>query len=289
MRFGVNTLIWTGAFEPAHLSLLPTVKERGFDGIEIAAFSIEGLPLAAIRKALEENRLDCTFCTALPPGANAVSGDAAERKRAEAHVESCVKAAAELGAKILSGPLYSPVGFVTGRRRTEEEWKRGVDFLSSLRPVLAANDVALAIEPLNRFETFFLNTVADAVRLCTEVNDPRVGILFDTFHANVEERDLPAALRSAGPYLKNVHTSENDRGTPGTGHIPWAGVFQAMRDVQYDGWLVIESFAYTVKEIATAASIWRDLAPSPEHIAFEGLKFLKQSAARAAAANQALA
>jgi D-psicose/D-tagatose/L-ribulose 3-epimerase len=279
MKFGVNTLIWTGAFDRSHLSLLPRLKERGFDGLEIVVFHLEGFPVAETRKSLEENEMQCTFCTALAADMSGISEDAGARRRARTYLEDCTKTAADIGAKVFGGAFYAPIGYLPGRRRTEDEWKREVEFLQSLGDTLTRHDVTLAVEPLNRFETFFLNTTADAVRLCEEVNHPKIGVLLDTFHANIEERDVVAAVRTAGRHLKHVHTCENDRGTPGTGHVPWSGVFQALRDLRYDGWLIIESFGYTIPEIATAACIWRDLAPSPEQIAFDGVKFLRRMAA----------
>jgi D-psicose/D-tagatose/L-ribulose 3-epimerase len=276
MKFGVNTLIWTAGFDRSHLSLLPQIKEHGFDGVEIARFDFAGFPAAGIRKNLAENGLACTFCSALTGELSVVSGDAGVRGRALAFLRDGIQVAAELGARTFSGPFCAPVGYLPGRRRTEEEWRLAVEGLESLGDTLLACDVTLAIEPLNRFETYFLNTTADASALCDAVNHPRVGILFDTFHANIEEKEIGAAARSLGKHLKHVHTCENDRGVPGSGHIEWPALFQALGDLHYDGWLVIESFGFAIKEIAAAACIWRDLAPAPETIAFEGLKFLKQ-------------
>ena len=150
-----------------------------------------------------------------------------------------------------------------------------MDGLQSLAPVLRETGVSLGIEPLNRFETFFLNTAEDAAALCEAVGDPHVGILFDTFHANIEEKHLGAALMTVGRHLKHVHTCENDRGTPGSGHVAWPEVFRALKALNYDGWLVIESFGAAIPEIAAAACIWRDLAPSADVIARDGLTFLK--------------
>jgi D-psicose/D-tagatose/L-ribulose 3-epimerase len=240
---------------------------------------LEDFPVAETRKSLEANEMQCTFCTALAADMSGISEDAGARRRARTYLEDCTKMAADIGAKTFAGAFYAPIGYLPGRRRTEDEWKREVEFLQSLGDTLARHDVTLAVEPLNRFETFFLNTTADAVRLCEEVNHPKIGVLLDTFHANIEERDVVAAVRTAGRRLKHVHTCENDRGTPGTGHVPWSGVFQALRDLRYDGWVVIESFGYTIPEIATAACIWRDLASSPEQIAFDGVKFLRRMAA----------
>ena len=144
---------------------------------------------------------------------------------------------------------------------------------------MADTNVAIAIEPLNRFETYFLNTVADAAALCDEIADDRIGILIDTFHANIEEKSIGAALRLAGRHLKHLHACENDRGIPGSGNVNWPEFFSTVREIGYDGWLTIESFGFSLGEIAAAASIWRDLAPTPESIAFEGVKFLRASCA----------
>jgi D-psicose/D-tagatose/L-ribulose 3-epimerase len=140
---------------------------------------------------------------------------------------------------------------------------------------LDANNVTLAIEPLNRFETYFLNTMADARALCDAVDHPRIGILFDTFHGNIEEKNIGDAVSDAGKRLAHVHACENDRGTPGTGHVAWDELRDSLNGIGYDDWLVIESFGFAIPEIAAAACIWRDLAPSPEALAWEGLNFLR--------------
>jgi D-psicose/D-tagatose/L-ribulose 3-epimerase len=178
---------------------------------------------------------------------------------------------------LLAGPLYSPVGYLSGVRRTTDEWKRAVAGYQEIGPVLVQHGFHIALEPLNRFETYFLNTTADGFQLCKEIGHTHAGLLWDTFHANIEEKDIAAALRLGGPFLKHVHTCENDRGTPGSGHVDWKGVFAALRDLQYDGWLTIESFGFALGDIAAAASIWRDLAPTPDEIAWKGIEFLKAS------------
>jgi D-psicose/D-tagatose/L-ribulose 3-epimerase len=192
-----------------------------------------------------------------------------------------VKAAADAGAGIVAGPIYSPVGYLPGRRRTPDEWKWAVEGHQSLGDVLASNHVTFAIEPLNRFETYFLNTASDAAKLAEQIGDPNIGILFDTFHANIEEKDIAAGYRTVGKYLKHVHTCENDRGIPGSGHVEWESVFQALRDLKYDGWLTIESFGFSLGDLSAAAAIWRDIERTPESIAFEGVKFLKKSVGEA--------
>lgn len=275
MKFGVNTFIWTANFGRADLPLLPRIKAAGFDGVEVSLFVPTEFAIADIRRGLAENDLECTVCSVLTGGLDIISEDASVRARSRKHMADCVAAVAEVGAKILAGPLYSPVGYLPGRRRTEDEWKWAVECYQELGPVLARHDVTIAIEPLNRFETYFLNTAADAVRLCDAIDHPNVGILFDTFHANIEEKDIARAYGTVGRHLKHVHTCENDRGTPGTGHVEWAAVFQALRDLRYDGWLTIESFGFALGELSAAASIWRDIEVTPESIGFEGVKFLR--------------
>ena len=275
MRFGVNSLIWTAAFDRGNLALLPKVKRMGFDGIEIARFAFDGFPAAEIRTALADEGLECTFCSALTGKMSLVSDDAAVRRQAREFLIQGIETAAELGAKIFMGPFCAPVGLLLGRRRTAEEWKRAVEGLQGLGETLDACDVTLTLEPLNRFETYFLNTAADGARLCQEVGHPRVGIVFDTFHGNIEEKDLGGAIRVLGSHLKHLHACENDRGIPGSGHVEWPAVFGALRETGYDGWVVIESFGSHIQEIAAAACIWRDLAPSSDAIAAEGVKFLK--------------
>jgi D-psicose/D-tagatose/L-ribulose 3-epimerase len=278
MKYGVNTFIWTAAFDRSHFFLLPGIKQAGFDGVELPLINPDQVDAGAIRQVLAENELECNFCSVIPSGLSAISEDAEVRRRTRAHLETCIDVAAEAGSKLIAGPIYSPVGYLPGRRRNSDEWSRAIECYQSLGDVLARNDVTLAIEPLNRFETYFLNTAEDAAALCEAVGQPRVGVLFDTFHANIEEKDVPSACRSLGRHLKHVHTCENDRGTPGTGHVDWTGMFSVLREMKYDGWLTIESFGFALGELSAAASIWRDLAPTPEAIAFEGVKFLKKFA-----------
>ncbi|MGE5646810.1 MAG: sugar phosphate isomerase/epimerase family protein [Acidobacteriota bacterium] len=283
MKFGVNTFIWAAQFDEKSFPLLAAIKEHGFDGIEIPVIQPTRVPAAKIRRALEKYGLSATACGVIPDGLSLISDDAAVRESTIAHLRDCIQVVAEAGAKIYAGPLYSPVGYLPGRRRTEDEWNWAIEAWQTLAPTLADYGVTVALEPINRFETFFLNTAADAAALSEAIDRPNVGILFDTFHANIEEKDVAAGFRTAAPYLKHAHASENDRGTPGTGHVDWAGVFRELRAMNYKGWFTIESFGFAAGELAAAASIWRDLAPTPESIAFEGIRFLKNQAARAAA------
>lgn len=277
MKFGINTLLWTAAFNSTHLPLLAKFKEAGFDGVEIAGFDWADFPAKEVRRTLEELDLQVAVCTAMNGDRSLISEDGGRRQRARDLLLASIRITAEIGGDTLVGPFCSPVGYLPGRRRTDDEWKRAVEELQALTPALDEYGVTLANEPLNRFETYFLNTTADGVRLCAEVAHHRVGLLFDTFHANIEEKDVGEALKAAGQYVYHVHTCENDRGTPGSGHVDWPGVFEALRAIGYDRWAVIESFGSHIPEIAAAACIWRDLAPNSADIAFDGLTFLKQA------------
>ena len=280
MKFGVNTFIWSESFDRSNLPLLPKVKSWGFDGVEVPLFRASEFAASDIRKGLDENGLECTVCSVLLPGFSLISDDASVRKKTVTHMQDLIKAASEVRAQVIAGPLYSPVGYLPGRRRTADEWKWAVEGHQALGDTLTRHGVTMAIEPLNRFETFFLNTAADAAKLCAEINHPNVGVLFDTFHANIEEKEIGAGYRTVGRHLKHVHTCENDRGIPGSGHVEWPSVFAALQDLKYDGWLTIESFGFAIGEISAAAAIWRDIEKSPESIASEGVKFLKKSLSR---------
>jgi D-psicose/D-tagatose/L-ribulose 3-epimerase len=276
MKLGINTLLWSATFDEAVVTRLPAIKAHGFDGVEIPIFQPSAFTASAVRRALDANALECTVCSIVPRGLDLASEDRDVRRKTRTHIEDTIKAAAEVGARVLNGPLYTPVGYLPGRRRTKDEWARAVEGYRALVPSLTSSGMTLALEPLNRFETYFLNTAADAAALCDEVGDPRVGISFDTFHANIEEKDLGAAYRLIGRHLKHVQTSENDRGIPGSGHVEWPAVFSALRDLGYDDWLVIESFGFNLGELSAAVAIWRDIESSPDAIAFEGVEFLRK-------------
>ncbi|MDX1982777.1 MAG: sugar phosphate isomerase/epimerase family protein [Bryobacteraceae bacterium] len=277
MPFGVNLLIWTAHFTRDHFHLLPKLKAAGFDGVEIPLFDLKGYPAKQVRRALESEGLRSTICTIMPKGTNVFDEDAAVRWKGLQYLKDAAKVSAEIGAEAMAGPLYSPVGWLPGRRRTDEEWKRAIETYQKLGPTLDRYNMTVGIEPLNRFETFFLNLAADGAALCEAVNHPRIGLLIDTFHSNIEEKKVDGAYRAAGRHLKHVHTCENDRGIPGSGHVEWKAVFKALRDLNYNGWLTIESFGFNMPEIAAAAAIWRDLADTPDAIATQGLKFLKKN------------
>lgn len=275
MKYGVNTMVWTTRVGAAEQPLLARIREWGFDGVELFLSPSEPASIPAVKRMLDELQLDRTTCSVLPRDANLVSSQADVRARGIEFLKRCIERTAELGASLVCGPLYAGLGVMTGRRRTEDEWKWAADGLRAAARRGEQLGVMLAIEPLNRFETYFLNTLEDAAGLVHAVGAPNVRIHFDTFHANIEEPHPAESLRAVAKELGHVHISENDRGIPGAGHNEWRPVLLALKETGYDGWLTIESFAQPEPELAAAACIWRDLSPSGDELARQGLCFLK--------------
>jgi D-psicose/D-tagatose/L-ribulose 3-epimerase len=280
MKFGVNTMVWTTRVGPEQDPLLSRIREWGFDGVELFLSPEEPASISAVRASLDRLQLERTTCSVLPGDANLISSDPATRAHGVEFLRKCVDRTADLGARLICGPLYAGLGVMTGRRRNPEEWKWAVEGLQVVAEHAQNRDVTLCLEPLNRFETYFLNTLEDAARLVHDVGAANVKIHFDTFHSNIEERRPAEALRSVAKDLGHVHISENDRGIPGTGHNDWKGILKALKEVGYDGWLTIESFAQPEPALAAAAAIWRDLAPSGDELARQGLTFIKRLARR---------
>jgi D-psicose/D-tagatose/L-ribulose 3-epimerase len=275
IRLGINTMVWTGKFTTADLGLLDLIRNIGFDHAEFGIFDFSDVPVDGIRAALHANGLSATVASALPGEMSLLSDDAAVRARTVDWIANAVDVIARFGATSLVGPFYSPVGHLPGTRRTAAEWNNCVESLRAVADKIKGSGVRIAVEPLNRFETYFLNLHADALRLANEVDRPEIGVLYDTFHANIEEKDLLDALIPLAPKLYHVHLCENDRGVPGSGHIPFQHVVHALQQIEYDGPAVVESFASTIPEIARAAAIWRDFAPTPEAFARETLHRLR--------------
>ena len=275
MKIGVSAFAWTTQFTPKHLELLPAIRQQGLDGVEIPMFDPASLAATEIRRSLESSGLECTVCAILPAGINPISTDATARKKALPHLKRCVETAAELGAHLLGGPLFAPIGYQPGHRRNADEWNWAVEVFQALGDTLDANTMTLSIEPVNRSETFFLTTVADAKAFCDAIHHPRVGLTVDTFHANIEEKNIADAIRSLGPSLRHVHASENDRGLLGSGHVDFASIIAALRDIDYDGYLVIEGFGYSPTEADSIGALWADTKVSPEDIAFQGAAYLR--------------
>lgn len=275
MKYGVNTLVWTTRVTERELPLFTRIKDWGFDGVELFLSATEPASIASVSRMLDSLGLERTTCSVLPREANLISDDPLIRAKGREFLRQYIERSGELGARLICGPLYAGLGVMTGRRRTEDEWKWAVEGLEEAAQFGRQLGVTICIEPLNRFETYFLNTLEDAARLVHAVGAPNLRIHFDTFHANIEEHHPAESLLAIADVLGHVHISENNRGIPGAGSVGWRDIFLALKKAAYDGWMTIESFAQAEPELAAAAAIWRDLAPSGDELARRGLQFMK--------------
>ena len=278
VRFGLNLLLYTATFTKDDVDLISKVAEIGYDGVEVPFMDLESLAPQATRMAAEKAGVGLTSCCVLPPGASLCSEDESERENGVELMSRMVDLTAEMGGDVMAGPLYSPVGEIKGRWRTEDEWKWCAECLSEVAGKAEKAGITIAIEPLNRFETYFLNTVEDALAMVDEVGSPALTLQVDTFHSHIEERDTGKAIRSAEGRLGHFHASENHRGTPGAGQVRWREAFSALKEIDYSGWVTIESFAIGISDLCAAASIWRPIYDTADGLAKDGLVFLKAMA-----------
>jgi D-psicose/D-tagatose/L-ribulose 3-epimerase len=277
-QIGVNAWVWSSPITTEELGrLAPIIAGMGFDLVEVPIESTTDLDYRKGADIVRANRLAVSVCAAMGPDRDLIHPDGSIRTNGMDYVRHCIDAAQTLGAANLVGPLYSAVGRTW--QQTADERKHDLDLLVRQLKELSAyageRGVTLCVEPLNRFETSFLNLAAQAVEVVDRVDHPACGLLLDTFHMNIEERSIGDAIRAAGPRMRHLHTCENDRGAPGSGHVPWTEVAKACGDIGYKGPMVIESFTAKVKSIARAAAIWRSFAASQDALATEGLRHLR--------------
>jgi D-psicose/D-tagatose/L-ribulose 3-epimerase len=207
---------------------------------------------------------------------NPISPDAKVRAAGVANSKRTLDCCQAAGVKIIVGPYHSALGLFSGQGPTADEWKWGVESMRHVAEHAATCGVTLGVECLNRFECYLLNCVADTVRFVKEVNHPHCKMMYDTFHANIEEKNIPQAIRDAAPHLCHVHISENDRSTPGAGNVRWQENFDALKAVGYDGWFMVEAFGLALPELAAATKIWRRMYESEEQLARDALAFMKR-------------
>lgn len=275
MKVGVNLLLWTGCFKNEDVSLFARMKKIGFDGVELPLFDIDSVDAALVKKELNSQGLEGIVCTVIPPDCSLIDPDPAHRQNGVDFIKKAIDFTHAIDGKLVAGPLYSPVGKLEGRGRTDVEWNHAVQALKDVSKHAEKAGIRIAFEALNRFETYFLNIGEDVVKLCEEIGSDMCGYHYDTFHANIEEKNPVETIRKCGSRIYHFHCSENDRGIVGSGHVDWKGSFAALKEIGYDEWLVIESFLPAIKEIAAAASIWRELAPSADILAKESLEFIR--------------
>lgn len=279
MQFGVSTFLWVSPFTTKTFDLVYKIKEMGFDIIEVPVEKKELIDWNKLKEVLKDCDLKVTISGAFGADRDISSDDPAIRKQGFDYIADCIKIAADMGSPVFGGPLYSAVGktrFVSEDQK-KKEWNWCVENLGEAAKLAADYGVILGLEPLNRFESDMINTVDQALSLVKDVNHPQLKVQLDTFHNNIEEKNIPDSIRKIGKNLLcHVQGNESDRGTPGTGNLDWSGIKTALQDIDYEGAVVIETFGAVSEEIAKATCIWRPLANSSDELASEGLAFYKK-------------
>ena len=278
IQFGVSTFVWVSPFATAHFDLLYKVADMGYDIIEVAVEDKDLIDWTRLKQVAADTGLQLTISGAFGPNRDISSDDAAIRKNGFDYIVDCLRIAETMDSPIFTGPVYSAVGktrIVSAERKQQErDWC--IENLREVGKIAQECGVVVGLEPLNRFETDMVNTVEQALSLVRETGHSSIKISLDTFHNNIEEKSIPAAIRAIGrEMLCHVQGNESDRGTPGTGNVDWPGIKAALTEIGYDGAVVIETFGAPSEEMAKAASIWRPLANSPNELASEGLAFYK--------------
>jgi D-psicose/D-tagatose/L-ribulose 3-epimerase len=279
MRFGINTFLFTCPFNNESTKWFKTFKKWGFDSVEIAINDPEDIDPAHVKAELDKHGLACgSVCGAFGPGRD-LRGNAKDQKTSLKYIKALIDHMVVLDCPSLIGPVYSVVGRKGGAEAAEykRQWDLVVKHLKTVCDYAHKRGKQICLEPLNRFETDFINTADQALKMVKSVRSPALKIHLDTFHMNIEEKNQAAAIVKVGKHLGHLHACGSDRGTPGNDHIDWAPIAGALKEVGYDGDVVIESFTRDVKIIADAAAIWRKMEPTRNEIAVKGLAFLQKT------------
>lgn len=280
-HIGANAWIWTSPFtttDPEALALLDKAKGMGFETFEFGLEDVAAVDAAKLKERAKATGLRLVVCGAFGPDRDLTHEDASVRDNSLNYITQAIELCEKAGCPTLGGPMYSAVGkrrHVTPDQK-QKEWDLAVKGLKEAAKRAADHGVRLGIEPLNRFETDLINTTEQCEKLCNDVGAKNIGFHLDSFHMNIEEKNSYDAIKRAGSRLFHFHTCENDRGAPGSGkNIDWDGIAKGLKEINYDGDAVIESFTPKTKSIAAAAAIWRQLAKTQDDLAKDGLAFLK--------------
>lgn len=279
LLFGVSTWVWTSPFNTETIALFSKIKDMGFDVVEIPVEDPEIIDGKKVKEGLEEHRLEAVVCGAFGPGRDLTHEDRAVHRQCFNYLDDLMDFCTLWNAGFVAGPMYSAVGkarMVSSDQR-KKEWERAVINLRKVAEMAENKGLELAIEPLNRFESDLINTTADAARLVRDIDHPAAKIMVDGFHMSIEEKNLEEAIRQAGDKLIHVQTSENYRGTPGSGQTNWKSFRRGLEAIDYKGVVSIESFTSDNQELADAVCIWQPLAADQDTLAKEGLAFLQKT------------
>jgi D-psicose/D-tagatose/L-ribulose 3-epimerase len=278
VKFGVSTWLWTSPFTTETVSLFPKIKSMGYDVVEIPVEYPEKIDAKKVKAALEQNGLEAIVCGAFGPTRDLTHDDCEVHKNCFAYIRECLDLCNKWDSAFFAGPMYSAVGkarMISAEQR-KKEWERAVTNVYKVCLMAESRKLQIALEPLNRFESDMVNTADDVLRLVKDINHPAAKVMLDGFHMAIEERDIEQAIASAGDKLIHLQVSENYRGTPGTGQTPWDLFKRGLNKINYKGTVSIESFTPEIKELAGAVCIWKNLAPTQDGFAQDGINFLKK-------------
>ena len=275
MKIGVHAYAWTSEWSNKTLGLIERAKNLGLDLIEIPLMRLDLCDPVAVRNEAQRVGIDVCTSTVLNEQTDLTDDSAEVRKKGTAYLKDCVKATAEMGGSCLSGVIYSAIGKKSDTRPGRKQWKYSAEGLKEVCRYAQDFGVTVGVEPVNRYETYLINTCSQAVELVNMIDEPNAAVHLDTYHMNIEEKDFYQATRLAGDRLCHYHLCENDRGVPGTGLVDWEGIFRALGEMNYQGNAALESFVEVSDNMREATCVWRDLAPSGDVLVGEGLKFIR--------------
>jgi len=276
MKYSMNLLLWTDTLSQDKLHLLDKMKNIGFDAVELPMFDRDVANAAVWGKAMDDLGLARTGTCAFGPDDHLISDNPNVRRHAVDSIKQILDSCAAAGCSMMVGHATQALGIFTGKGPTQEEWNWARDGLREASEHAGNVGVKIALEALNRFECYFLNCMADAKRFVTDVNHPSCGVMYDTFHANIEEKSAKEAITSVKDILLHVHISEADRSTPGTGMIHWEETFKTLKEIGYDGILCCEAFGLALPKLSAATKIWRKMYESEDQLAKDALAFMKK-------------
>lgn len=274
MKIGINMLLWTNHLTEQHYHIIDKLKQTGYDGIELFLGQGDVPEYTRLGKYLKDNELGVTAVASLAAEENIASPDSSIRAKGLDKLKWSIDVANAANVEVICGPFHSSFAYFTRLPPTPGERAWSAEMLYEAAEYAKQAGIMLAPEALNRFECYLYNTMKDLKTLVEAVNHPNLMAMYDTHHGHIEEKSQQEAIECIGPYLRHVHISENDRGTPGSGQVRWDEVFQALKDNNYDGWLTIEAFSTAIPEFANAINVWRDYSPA-EQIYREGLRMIR--------------
>jgi D-psicose/D-tagatose/L-ribulose 3-epimerase len=273
MKLGIHAYAWCSQWSNSTLDIIDRVKRLGLDFIEIPLMCLETYDPKAIRERLDSVGLDVCTSNVLLGETDITSDDSAIRHKGVEYLKACVRATSEIDATNFSGVIYSQHVKPTIKRPTEDTWKYSAECLREVAEYAAEFDIVIGLEPVNRYETYLVNTCEQAMKLKEMIGSPNVKIHLDTYHMNIEEKSFYEATKMAAKDLMHYHLCENDRGIPGTGLVDWDGVFKALGEMNYQGYAALESFVECTENMNTW--VWRRLAKDSDTLVLEGVKFIQ--------------